>query len=320
MISWLCYLVGVDYSKIKSGKNILLFFSLVIVFTLCLAAFGFYFAIYNTTESVFLGLLLGLFFSLFILNIYRLVFSISEGELNKYDKFWDVTIFVLKRGFILIALSLFISNSLEVYIFKDQLNFHLLKYKQDLKKDFNNTVELGLLRERMTVIEEFNRKVSDDKLFDRFSEEKRNDYITDKENKLTALQDKVDLKNRIIEKKILESNFFITKIKLLYKHVPESLFVTLLIIAIFLSPFYVFLLTPMFTIYDTECANASRQIITEEYNYFKELYAELMLRSTGTEIEFVENHEDPPFNTTLIKPSHRILKKGSLLKWIESFN
>ena len=66
MISWLCYLVGVDYSKIKSGKNILLFFSLVIVFTLLLAAFGFYFAIYNTTDSVFLGVLLGLFFSLFI--------------------------------------------------------------------------------------------------------------------------------------------------------------------------------------------------------------------------------------------------------------
>jgi hypothetical protein len=75
----------------------------------------------------------------------------------------------------------------------------------------------------------------------------------------------------------------------------------------------------MFTIYDTECANASRQIITEEYNYFKELYAKLMLRSTGTEIEFVENHEDPPFNTIFIQPSYRIFKKGSLLKWIEMF-
>ena len=320
MISWLCYLVGVDYSKIKSGNNILLFFSFVIIFTLCLAAFGFYFAIYNTTESVFLGVLLGSFFSLFILNIYRLVFSISEGELNKYDKFWDVTLFVLKRGFILIALSLFISNSLEVYIFKDQLNSHLLKYKRDLKKDFNKTVELGLLKERMTVIEEFNRKVSDDKLFDRFSEKKRNNYIIDKETKLIALQEKVDLKNRIIEKKILESNFFITKIKLLYKHVPESLFVTLVIIFIFLSPFYLFLLTPLFTKYDTECADASRQIITQEYNYFKELYSKLMLGSTGSEIEFVENYEDPPFNNILIKPSYRTLKKGSLLKWIEIFN
>ena len=320
MISWLCYLVGVDYSKIKSGKNILLFFSLVIVFTLCLAAFGFYFAIYNTTESVFLGVLLGLFFSLFVLNIYRLVFSISEGELNKYVKFWDVTIFILKRGFILIALSLFISNSLEVYIFKDQLNFHLLEYKQNLKKDFNKTVELGLLKERMSIIEEFNRKVSDDKLFDRFSEKKRNDYIIEKQNKLTLLQDKVDLKNRIIEKKILESNFFITKIKLLYKNVPESFFVTLTIIAIFLSPFYVFLLTPLFTKYDTECAEASRHIIIQEYNYFKELYAKLMLKSTGKEIKFVENYEDPPFNNILIKPSYRTLKKGSLLKWIEMFN
>ena len=320
MISWLCYLVGVDYSKIKSGKNILLFFSLVIVFTLCLAAFGFYFAIYNTTESVFLGILLGLFFSLFILNIYRLVFSISEGELNKYDKFWDVTKFVLKRGFILIALSLFISNSLEVYIYKHQLDFHLLNYKKDLKKDFNKTVELGLLKEKMQIFEEYNRKVSDDKLFDRFSELKRDNYINEKETKLIALQQKIDLKNRMIEKKISESNFFITKIKLLYKHVPESLFVTLIIISIFLSPFYVFLLTPLFTKYDTECANYSRQIITDEYNYFKELYSKLMVESTGSKLEFDEKYEDPPFNKIKIKPSYKILKKGSLLKWIELFN
>ena len=320
MISWLCYLVGVDYSKIKSGKNILLFFSLVIVFTLCLAAFGFYFAIYNTTESVFLGILLGLFFSLFILNIYRLVFSISEGELNKYDKFWDVTKFVLKRGFILIALSLFISNSLEVYIYKHQLDFHLLNYKKDLKKDFNKTVELGLLKEKMQIFEEYNRKVSDDKLFDRFSELKRDNYINEKETKLIALQQKIDLKNRMIEKKISESNFFITKIKLLYKHVPESLFVTLIIISIFLSPFYVFLLTPLFTKYDTECANDSRQIITDEYNYFKELYSKLMVESTGSKLEFDEKYEDPPFNKIKIKPSYKILKKGSLLKWIELFN
>ena len=320
MISWLCYLVGIDYSKIKSGNNILLVFSINIVFTLCLAAFSFYFAIYKTTESLFLGVLLGLFFSLFILNIYRLIFSISEGELNKYDKFWDVTRFVLKRGGILIALSLFISNSLGVYVYKDQLDFHILKYKQDLKKDFNKTVELGLLKERMEVIEEFNRKVSDDKLFDRFSEAKRDNYIKERETKLVALQEKVNLKNTIIEKKILESNFFITKIKLLNKHVPESLFLTLIIISIFLSPFYLFLLTPLFTKYDTECASVSKQIITEEYIYFKELYSKLMLESTGKKMEFVENYEDPPFNNIQIKPSYRVLKKGSLLKWIEMFN
>jgi hypothetical protein len=172
----------------------------------------------------------------------------------------------------------------------------------------------------MQIFEEYNRKVSDDKLFDRFSELKRDNYIKEKETKLIALQQKVDVKNKIIEKKISESNFFITKIKLLYKHVPESLFVTLIIISIFLSPFYVFLLTPLFTKYDTECANASRQIITEEYNYFKQLYSKLMSESTGSKIEFVENYEDPPFNNIQIKSSYRELKKGSLLKWIEMFN
>ena len=151
-------------------------------------------------------------------------------------------------------------------------------------------------------------------MFDRFS--RRNDYIIEKQNKLTVLQDKLDLKKGIIEKD-LESNFY-HRIKLLYKHVPESFFATLTIIAIFCLS--MFLLTPLFTKYDTECAEASRHIIIQEYNYFKVLYAKLMLKSTGKEIKFVENYEDPPFNNIHIKPSYRILKKGSLLKWIEMFN
>ena len=61
-------------------------------------------------------------------------------------------------------------------------------------------------------------------------------------------------------------------------------------------------------------------IITEEYIYFKELYSKLMLESTGKKMEFVENYEDPPFNNIQIKPSYRVLKKGSLLKWIKMFN
>ena len=50
------------------------------------------------------------------------------------------------------------------------------------------------------------------------------------------------------------------------------------------------------------------------------IFSKEKAKEVRNEIEFIENHEDPPFNTTIIKPSHRILKKGSLLKWIEMFN
>ena len=319
MVRWLCYLVGVDYAQIKSGNSILLFFVGLIIIVLSLAAFGFYFAIYNTTESLFLGAIFSTFFTLLILNIYRLVFSISEGELTKYDKFWDVTKFVINRGFILIALSLFISKSLEVYIFKDQLKFHLNNYKNELKKDFNRTLEIGLLKDKQSIIEEYERRIYDDELFDKFSDENVEKYALERDRKLIEIQTKVDLENSLIQQKIDTSNFFITKIKLLYTHIPESLLLTLTIICVFLSPFYFFLLTPLFTEYDTACAKASRQIIIDEYNSFKDLYPRLMMKSMGQELEYTERYKNPPFNTVRLEPSYRVLKKGSLLKWIEKF-
>ena len=319
MVRWLCYLVGVDFAQIKSGNNILLAFAGLILFVLSLAAFGFYYAIYNTTESLILGIIVAAFFTLLILNIYRLVFSISEGELTKYDKFWDVSKFVLKRGFILIALSLFISKSLEVYIFKDQLKFHVNNYKNVLKRDFNRTLEIGLLKDRQSIDEEYERRIYDDKLFDKFLAENVKKYALERDRKLIEIQKKVDLENSVIQQKINASNFFITKIKLLFTHIPESWLLTLIIISIFLSPFYVFLLTPLFTEYDTACASASRQIIIDEYNSFKEMYPIFMMKSMGHELNFEEKWEDPPFNTIKIGPPYRVLKKGSLLKWIEMF-
>ena len=319
MVRWLCYLVGVDFAQIKSGNNILLAFAGLILFVLSLAAFGFYYAIYNTTESLILGIIVAAFFTLLILNIYRLVFSISEGELTKYDKFWDVSKFVLKRGFILIALSLFISKSLEVYIFKDQLKFHVNNYKNGLKRDFNRTLEIGLLKDRQSIDEEYERRIYDDKLFDKFLAENVKKYALERDRKLIEIQKKVDLENSVIQQKINASNFFITKIKLLLTQIPESWLLTLLIISIFLSPFYVFLLTPLFTEYDTACANASRQIIIDEYNSFKEMYPIFMMKSMGHELNFEEKWEDPPFNTIKIGLPYRVLKKGSLLKWIEMF-
>lgn len=320
MIRWLYHLIGIDYSQIKSNNNIIFFFSGIIILALILVLSGFYYAIYNTTESVLLGILLAIFFSLFVLNIYRLVFSISEGELNKYVEFWDVSKFILKRGFLIIALSLFISKSLEVYIFKDQLRVHVKNYKNNIKAEFNKTIDLGLLKERDNVEEEYNISLFDDKLFGTYSEQSEKVYAQKRENKLIELEQLVAEKNKIIENKIQESEFFITKIQLLNKHIPQSWLVTVVVISIFLSPFYIFLLTPLFTEYDSACYNISNRIIIDEYNYFKAKYPNLMEMSIGNRIELNEKFEDPPFNLVKIKSNIKVLKKGSLLKWFEMFD
>lgn len=317
MFKWLCHLVGIDYRLIKSNNNIIFIFSGVIILSLSFTLFGFYYAIYNATENILLSFLFASFFSLFILNIYRLVFSISEGELSKYDNFWVISKFIFKRGFIIIGLSLFISKSLEVYVFKNRLEVYVDHYKNNLKRDYNKTLEFGLIRERLRIEQDYKNDISDLRLFNKFSKEKEEEYNLEKEKKLIEFQQSIDEKNKDIDQKIRESNFFITKIKLLNNKIPESWLLTIIIVIIFLSPFYVFLLTPLFSEYDTACFNISNKIIIDEYLNFKARYSLLMKLSTGNKIQVNENFEDPPFNSIKKKSNDRILKKGSLLKWIE---
>ena len=45
-----------------------------------------------------------------------------------------------------------------------------------------------------------------------------------------------------------------------------------------------------------------------------------MKQSTGIHIEYPEKYQDPPFNTLKIEPSHKYLKKGTLLKWFDKYD
>lgn len=319
MLKNLCQFIGIDHSHIRTDNDNLYYLFGSVVLVVILTFFGFSYSIYSTIESIFLSVIIATFFCLLIHNIYRLIFSISEGELDKYDNNWDITKFILKRGFILIALALFISKSIEVNIFNQRLKFYLSEFKQDLKRDFNSTLELTQADFRSYVEDDYKMKIYEDKLFDRFSAEKVKQYAIVRSEKLKKLQNQNYYKNTEIDHKISKSNFFITRIKLLSKYIPESWIITVIIILIFLSPLYIFLSSQLFTEYDASCSIVNRKIILDEYKHFKKTYTEIMFRSTGKKINVIENYEDPPFNQIKIKSSYQTLKKGSLLEWISKF-
>ncbi len=319
MIKWLCVIMGLEPEKIDTKSNYIYPFCLSIILTLLLSIIGFFYAIYNTTESLFLGILLSIFFSLLIINIYRLVFSISEGELNKYDKFIDISRFILKRGFLIVLLGLFVSKSVEVYLFKNQLDYFVDNYKKELKSDFNYTIEIGQKNDVEIINSDFKNKIADDILFDRSSIEKNKLYEIQRDSLLSEIQSIADSRNLIIDSKINDSSFFITKIRLLSNNIPISWLITIIIILIFLSPFYFFLTTPLFTFYDLKCSNLSKSIINDEYVSFKNKYSSLILKKTGKKINFQENYIDPPFNKIKKKSSFKTLNKGSIIEWLKKF-
>jgi len=317
MIKWLVYLVGLEYNFIQANRRLLNVFCSLIILALCLTFFGFWYAISNTTQNIFLSLVVSIFFGIFLINIYRLVFSISEGELNKYDSFSNVILFVLKRGILIIALAIFISKSLEVYVFKSALEPYFVDYKKEFKQDFNRTLELINNQERNFIEEEYNIKIYDDKLFDRYSKSQEELYQEEKALSLDNIEKRIENKNQIIDAKIQESNFFVSKIRLISIKLPATWLFTLLVVSIFLSPILFYLLSPVFESYDDKTSQVNSQIITEEYATFKRVYQRIMYESTGKKIEFVENFIDPPFNQIRIKSDIKNLTNGTLVKWIK---
>lgn len=317
MTKWLIYLVGLDYAFVRADRRLLNIFCGLIILTVSLTFFGFWYAILNTTQNVFLSLIISIFFGFFLINIYRLVFSISEGELNKYDSGFNMILFVLKRGLLIIALSVFISKSLEVYVFKSALEPYFDNYKKEFKQDFNRTLDLISNKERIAIEEEFYRKIYDDKLFNKYSIDQEEIYREEKELSLAKIEEQIDKKNQIVNTKIQESNFFVTKIRLISEKLPEAWLFTLLVVSLFLSPIIFYLLSPVFKSYDDKISQVNSQLIAEEYANFKMHYERLMHESTGKKIEFVENFIDPPFNQIRIKSDVKGLKNGTLVKWIK---
>ncbi len=320
MLRYFCYSIGIDFSMINGHVNLLRLFTFLLISIIFFTFFGFLFAINTSTESFLLSFPLSIFFTLIVFNIYRLVFSSSEGELNKHDTFLDVSLFVFKRGFVLILLSFFISKSVGVYVFDNDVDFYLNKYKNSLKDDYNKSLELSQIREINSIIDEFESKIRDDILFDRFLDINADNYSKERDFKLAEIEKSIEFKNIAFQKKIDSSTFFLTSIRLLSSKIPESWLLTIFLMVIFLVPIYMILLTPIFKEYDLKCDEVSKKIIVDEYMFFLEKYKNLILDSTGKKIVFEEKFEDPPFNKIKIKSKIKTLKKGSLLKWIENFS
>ena len=322
MIKIISIIIGFDFQLLKKSKGkknesviYLSFFSLLLIFSL--SFFSLYHAFMMTIEDVFLSVLLSIFLILFLLNTYRLIFSISEGEFNNTNNnIFKIVSFLLKRSIVLIVLSIFISKSLETIVFQKNLNIHIRSYKAKLMNDYDRLQYLSSNDQIKNAQNDYEEKVA----FDKIIEKDRLEIHKQELNKtLLEIEDKLNKNHLIVKKTISESNFFITKIKILSSKIPFSWLFTLLMIVLFISPIYIFLTHPLFIYYDTFSNELNKNIISKEYSLFKNKYNELASQTIGEFHQYHENYQDPPFNTLKIKSSLKILKKGSLLNWFQNY-
>jgi len=274
---------------------------------------------FETTGSIVIGVVIGLFFGLLIVNLYRLFFSIISTRYRPKSNFVQIAISIIKRAYILIILAAFVSKSLETQILSRSLNKHLSNWKYELVENYKNTLDANIDSERQEVLADFRRKLSDDQLFDRDSEVNRKEYEAERDALLQDIEASIEIRIHSIENEIRRSNFFITRIRFLAEGMPASWFITALMVVLFVYPVYLFLFDPLFIEYARSSEAHNRDKVISEHTSFVVEYNKLFDKFGEKTILWEELYVDPPFNSLKKPREYEVLNKGSLVKWIEKF-
>ena len=318
MIQFLHLLLGFDKNILKKNEggstslSVLIFSYLII---LIFSIYGCYYAGYLLLDNIFLAILLSIFLTYILHNMYRLIIATSyEGK--NLERKREVLKYSSLKGFLVVILSIFISSSLCVNFFDSEIEVKLEKYKSNLVLNYENMLN----RIYFSQINDLNKSYLDEKEFNLLLDKKNN--ISDS----LALKEKINeieqlKKNKIetLKSSIVVSNFFIRKIIIISKH-PKFWFLSICLVLFYLFPLYIFTRFKYFINYQELIEENNKKLILEEYNSFKNIYVNLLSSTAGKEITIHEKYEDPPFNTITKKRKEKILKKGSLLEWLKKYH
>jgi hypothetical protein len=318
MINLLFILLGFDKEILKSkegGSGIITSFTFLYILILSLSLYACYYAGYLLSDNVFSALLVSLFLTYIIHNMYRLIIATSyEG--NNLTTRKEVYKYISGKGFLVIILSIFISSSLCVSVFDSEINIELKKYKSNLSSDYEKLLSSTYGNQ----IAELNKAFYDEKEFNLLINKNNNinDSLVLQEN-LIQIEQLKQFKRETLNSSILASNFFIQKIIIISNH-SKFWLITIMIIMFFLLPLYIFNSSAYFLDYQLTIESNNNKLVLAEYNNFKKTYVNLLSVNSGQDITINERYEDPPFNTIAINREDMILQKGSLLEWIKKYH
>ena len=285
-------------------------FTLVIV----LSFFSTFIVFINTIENLLASIILAAFFSLLIVNLYRLIIVTSSPNNLKLNKnnFRDMIGHYIVKAVLLLMIFLIISEPVETFIFKDSVNSYVEDYKGELIYNFENQLKLSSEKaiEKLTYDNENQIKFR----------EINNLEIDSEVQKL--FEDKINLilqndQDRIFdfEEKIINSNFFFKQISIVNSKVPASYLLSILILLFVLYPVYLIMYDENFkSCFELE-EESNNYIIQNNWNKYSVKQEELFFETTGKKLIRQNLYLDPPFNRLKTPDNTKYLKKGTLVKW-----
>jgi len=268
----------------------------------------------STVENIIASILLATFFTLIIINLYRLIIVTSSPNNLKIQKenFQDLIGHYIVKSILLFMIFIIISEPLETFIFKKNVNYHLDEYKEILVDNFKNKLESisdyeieKLIYDNQSLID-FNKRNNIE--VDSFNQKKLDE-------KIISILEKNESEVLEIETKIDSSNFFFQQIKIVNSMVPQSYLLSILIFMVVLFPVYLIMYDENFRKYFVVEENSNNFIITNNWKKYSKEQEELFLKRTGKKLVRQNLYQDPPFNRVKSTDKTKYLKKGSLIDW-----
>jgi hypothetical protein len=304
-------------NSIKRNDFLLYFFLFILIAVLSFVSV--FKAVLEISDNNYVTIIIATFFSLFILNLFRLILSsLNRGDI-KYESGTNFQKLFphLIKFFSLFVMALMISYPLEIMIFENQINSHLRKYKSELVTDYTRTLE----NIQSKNIEEMTTAYENEKEFlILINEPEKIQDVKELEEKIVLIEKQIDIDVKKYKKVINKSSFFAQKINILNKNIPLSFLFTMLMIALFYSPLLLLLLNNEFVEYFSLKNKINRKLVENKYSEFIDLRDQLFIKSTGNKIRILTKFSDPPFNLTPITSNIKNFKKGSLIEWLKTNN
>lgn len=272
----------------------------------------------NTLGSIISSLLLSILGTAFLLNMFRLVFSISIGELDKRSTTSDIALFVLKRSPILVIIAILCSMTVQSVLLEPVFSEDLSMYRTGVLNDYKLSLESSSYQEKERLNEEFEN--TRNYYLDIGREREIEDLKTMLDEELIKISKVQQKKMDVYAERISTTPFLMARMKiLLNQYFFLSFFIIGISIGLFLYPVYFYVRSDTFSSYDRKNISLQHSIITNEFVWFKQKYSQSFVNTIGQEVSFTSRYEDPPFNKVLRKKAYRKLAKGSLAQWYKNF-
>ncbi len=296
--NFLWILSGEDYRIIKQchKKAQILFGSIglfvLLIFLLCFTSS--YFSFLKIFDNSTIGIPLGLFFAWMLTNIYLLLlYTLAKDVLpNNHNPKARVLSLTLRLALVTF-IAVIMSKPLEILIFQDIIEKDLSEFKIDKLEKYTTLTESYYERE----FQNLERTINGLKTVNSDNSEQDLKYYQN------LIRQKIDAKNTALtemERRIDQSTYYVQSLIILTDKYPQSWFITLIVILLFLTPALTKNIVAKESMFNKRKRIIHTQMIDSHYLLFKQLYSNTLQQFADMEkvkFSYQEDYLDPPYNS-----------------------